>query len=228
MIVRNETAVIRRCLDSVKSILDYWVICDTGSTDNTPEIIQETLSGIPGELHRAQWVDFGHNRTQALKLAKDKADYHLLLDADMTLNVTGEFREKPAADAFFLRHKGAIDYWIERLVSDRHDWRYVGPTHEYIWSDTAKSKAKLVELSVVHHEDGGSLAQIFNPPYLPAGRQVAELYSAGRRIGPTRRSFPTSSRVQLRDTAAYNSALRWGAKQIPSLREARVLPNTPR
>ena len=156
MIVRNEAAVIRRCLESVEGIIDYWVICDTGSTDNTPDIIQATLTGVPGELHRAQWVDFGHNRTQALKLAKGKADYHLLLDADMTLKATGEVRDQLGADAFYLRHEGAIDYWIERLVSDRHEWRYVGPTHEYIWSDTARSKAKLVELTVVHHEDGGS------------------------------------------------------------------------
>jgi glycosyltransferase involved in cell wall biosynthesis len=156
MIVRNEAAVMRRCLESVKPVIDYWVICDTGSTDATPEILQQILAGIPGTLSREPWVDFGHNRTQALKLAKGKADYHLLLDADMTLNANGDFREKLSADAFFLRHEGAIDYWIERLVSDRHDWRYVGPTHEYIWSDTAERKAKLVELTVVHHEDGGS------------------------------------------------------------------------
>jgi glycosyltransferase involved in cell wall biosynthesis len=156
MIVKNEAAVIRRCLESVRPVVDYWVICDTGSTDNTAEIIQKTLYAVPGELHRAQWVDFGHNRTQALTLAKGKADYHLLLDADMTLNVTGEFRDKLVADSFFIRHEGTIEYWIERLVSDRHDWRYVGPTHEYIWSDTAQRKGKLIELTVVHHEDGGS------------------------------------------------------------------------
>src|SRR5207244_3721777 len=94
MIVRNEAGVIRRCLESVKPVINHWVICDTGSTDNTPDIIRETLAGIPGTLHRERWIDFGNNRTQALKLAKGKADYHLLLDADMTLNMAGEFRDK--------------------------------------------------------------------------------------------------------------------------------------
>ena len=158
MIVRNEAGVIRRCLESIKPVINHWIICDTGSTDNTPEIIRETLAGIPGTLHREQWIDFGHNRTQAVKLAKGKADYHLLLDADMTLNVAGEFRDKLMADAFYLRHEGSFEYWVERLVSDRHDWRFVGPTHEYIWSDTAKSKAKLFELRVNHFEDGGARA----------------------------------------------------------------------
>jgi len=74
MIVKDEAAVICRCLESVKPVIAHWVICDMGSTDNTPELIQTALSGIPGTLHRSPWVDFGHNRTQALKLAKGRAD----------------------------------------------------------------------------------------------------------------------------------------------------------
>ena len=45
MIVKNESAVITRCLRSVKPIIDYWVICDTGSSDNTKELIAEHLAG---------------------------------------------------------------------------------------------------------------------------------------------------------------------------------------
>ena len=155
MIVRNEAAIIRRCLDSVKGIISHWVICDTGSTDNTQEIILDELKSVPGALHQTPWIDFGHNRSVALNLAKGKADYHLLLDADMALNVNGEFQDKLSADAFLLRHDGSIDYWVERLVSDRHNWRYVGPTHEYIESAEPTNRGKLAELTVVHHEDGG-------------------------------------------------------------------------
>ena len=39
MIVRDEATIITKCLDSVVKYLDYWVICDTGSTDQTKEII---------------------------------------------------------------------------------------------------------------------------------------------------------------------------------------------
>jgi glycosyltransferase involved in cell wall biosynthesis len=89
MIVRNEAAVIERCLGSVKSFLSHWTICDTGSTDGTPEIIERffALAGIPGKLYRDEWVNFGHNRTLAMQRAKGTADYHLLLDADMVLRV---------------------------------------------------------------------------------------------------------------------------------------------
>ncbi|MGW8788902.1 glycosyltransferase, partial [Heyndrickxia sporothermodurans] len=38
MIVKNEASVIRRCLDSVRPLIDTWVIIDTGSTDGTQDI----------------------------------------------------------------------------------------------------------------------------------------------------------------------------------------------
>ena len=155
MIVRNEEAVIRRCLESVRPFIDHWVICDTGSTDDTLGVIRRTLAGIPGELHETPWRDFGHNRTVALNLARGKADYHLLLDGDMTLAAPGDFRSALTADSYLVRYAGALDYWVERVVSDRHAWEYVGPAHEYIRSPTATTRAKLADAIVTHHGDGG-------------------------------------------------------------------------
>ena len=40
MIVKNESKIIARLLTSVSPIIDSYCICDTGSTDNTVEIIQ--------------------------------------------------------------------------------------------------------------------------------------------------------------------------------------------
>ena len=85
MIVKNEAKVIARCLESVKPILDHWVIVDTGSTDGTQAIIRSILKDIPGELHERPWKDFGHNRTEAIELARGKADYLFVIDADDTL-----------------------------------------------------------------------------------------------------------------------------------------------
>ena len=43
MIVRDESKIIQSTLENLCSYInfDYWVICDTGSQDNTKEIIIE-------------------------------------------------------------------------------------------------------------------------------------------------------------------------------------------
>ena len=38
---KNEEHCIRQTLEAVYKYIDYWVICDTGSTDKTCEIITE-------------------------------------------------------------------------------------------------------------------------------------------------------------------------------------------
>lgn len=65
MIVKNEAPNIQRCLESVAKYIDYYVICDTGSTDNTKEIIKNFFDskGIPGEILDHEWKHFGHNRS---------------------------------------------------------------------------------------------------------------------------------------------------------------------
>ena len=87
MIVKNEALVIRRCLDSVRPIIDHWVIVDTGSTDGTQDIIREHLRDLPGELHERPWRNFAHNRSEALELARGRSDYTLIIDADDTLEI---------------------------------------------------------------------------------------------------------------------------------------------
>ena len=44
MIVKNESHIIHECLESVYKHIDYWVISDTGSTDNTQKIIKSAQS----------------------------------------------------------------------------------------------------------------------------------------------------------------------------------------
>src|SRR5580692_7710276 len=97
MIVKNESKVICRCLESVKPLIDYWVIVDTGSKDGTQEIIKKFMKDIPGELHECPWVNFAHNRNEALSLAKKKADYLLFIDADDKLEIASDFK-RPKLD----------------------------------------------------------------------------------------------------------------------------------
>jgi len=144
MIVKDESAVIRRCFDSVKDIIDYWVIVDTGSTDYTKEIIEEFKQEVPGELHEAPWKNFAWNRSEALKLAKDKADYILIIDADEILRKDKDFKlPELTADMYsiYTDYSGLI-YSRVQLVNNSIDWRYESVIHEYITCDDIANKTK--------------------------------------------------------------------------------------
>jgi predicted GH43/DUF377 family glycosyl hydrolase/tetratricopeptide (TPR) repeat protein len=155
MIVRNEEAIIDRCLRSVRPLIDSWVICDTGSTDRTPEIVNAALSDLPGRLHETTWVDFGHNRTELLGFAHGAADYLLLVDADMTVERRG-LLEALDADAYLLRDTGSLDFGVIRLVRGDRRWWYEGSTHEHIATDGQFSQEPLAALAIEHHADGSA------------------------------------------------------------------------
>ncbi|GAA3394655.1 tetratricopeptide repeat-containing glycosyltransferase [Streptomyces roseoviridis] len=155
MIVKNEAAVIERCLTSVRPLVDTWVVSDTGSTDGTQDLIRAALQGIPGELREEPWVDFGHNRSLNIARARGRADYLLLLDADHVLHQDGPLPEL-TADAYLLRHRGALEYRIKRLVRGDLPWRYEGVTHEYLTADRDHVQQNLDALVVEDHADGGS------------------------------------------------------------------------
>lgn len=155
MIVKNEAAIIARCLRSVRPFIDYWIICDTGSTDGTKVEVERCLSGIPGEYYEDPWINFEHNRSLSIARAAGKADYHLLLDADMVLVAEEDFRPTLIDDVYLIPFEGQHDYSVERLVSDQHKWVYKGVTHEYVYSPTALTKEKLASVRIIHFEDGG-------------------------------------------------------------------------
>jgi glycosyltransferase involved in cell wall biosynthesis len=134
MIVRNEAHIIRRCLDAVRPFIDSWVIVDTGSTDGTQELIRSIYADLPGQLHERPWKDFGHNRTEAIELARGQADYIFVIDADEVLRLPPGFR-RPALTArgYSLTFvHGSVVHKRTCIVSARAPWRYVGVLHEYL------------------------------------------------------------------------------------------------
>jgi predicted GH43/DUF377 family glycosyl hydrolase len=102
-------------------------------------------------------VDFGHNRSELLELARGSADYLLLLDADMTVHSEAELPPL-SADAYLLRETGALDFGVVRLVRGDRRWWYEGSTHEYIATDGELTQEELDALQIEHHGDGASRA----------------------------------------------------------------------
>lgn len=81
MIVKNEEAVLRECLDSIKELMDEIIIVDTGSTDGTKEIAAEYTPYV----YDYQWTDdFAAARNFAF--SKATGDYIYSADADEYLD----------------------------------------------------------------------------------------------------------------------------------------------
>lgn len=207
MIVRNESKVIKRCLDRVKDKIDYWVIVDTGSDDNTIEIIRETLKDIQGELHQKEWVNFGYNRTQSLQLAKGKADYLLLCDADEQIIFSDQFNPNELTeDAYLIPYQGGNDYSVPYLIKGDINWRYVGVTHEYLDSDVKSKRVKLSSLSILDLKDGGFKADKYE-------RDI-KLLEKGLEEEPNNARYMFYLANSYRDIKNYEKAAEWYEKRI--------------
>ena len=148
MIVKNESHIIESTLKNLIHYItfDYWVICDTGSTDATCSIIETFFKehNIPGELFHHEWKDFAHNRTLALQCAFNKTDYILVFDADDSIH--GEFVLPPlTADSYMLQFGQGFTYMRPLLFTNRKRWMYRGVLHEYLEAiDTMTSQINLL------------------------------------------------------------------------------------
>ncbi|MGC4089558.1 MAG: glycosyltransferase family 2 protein [Polyangiaceae bacterium] len=160
MIVKNEAKVIARSLASTRPFIDCWVIVDTGSTDGTQDVIREALRGVPGELHERPWRDFGTNRSEALALAKSRADYTLIVDADEVLEAAPGFvLPQLTLDAYQLRTElGDLGYYRTQLVRSSLPWRYEGVLHEVLACEQQFTQGKLEGLIDRPHTDGARSA----------------------------------------------------------------------
>ena len=137
MIVRDEAHVIERCLRSAAPWVDTWAIVDTGSSDETPSIVERTMLrlGLPGRLYVAEWRDFGINRSEALERARvSGATHSLMIDADETLEGADVNRLRDfKGDWAELSHECAGHrYYLPRLTSNAKAFGYAGVLHEYV------------------------------------------------------------------------------------------------
>lgn len=162
MIVRNEAPILKRCLDAVSPWIDRYVVCDTGSTDETPEIVRSYFEekGIPGTIPTFPFVDFSQARNAALEHARidsSEDEYVLLVDADMELVVGDvDFKRKLFAPNYMVRQHGGYRYENVRLLRTDVPARYVLETHEYL--DIAEGPT-LDGVSFLDHGDGSSHAE---------------------------------------------------------------------
>lgn len=161
MIVKDEEAVICRCLDSVRDLVDEIIIVDTGSSDRTKALAAEYTENI----FDFPWIDdFAAARN--FSFSKATKDFILWLDADDVFEEEDRksFRENRKAldlsvsmvmmkyhTAFDENGRPTFSYYRERLLQRRMNHRWVGAIHEVIlrrgktiYWETAVTHKKLV------------------------------------------------------------------------------------
>lgn len=142
MIVKNEEAVLARCLDSVKDVFDEIIIVDTGSADATKSI----ASAYTDKIFNYTWCnDFSSARN--FSFSKATGDYIMWLDADDVLEekdrlalVSLKESIKPETDVVMMKYVTQSDssgnpvffYYRERLVKRMANLKWHGFVHEVI------------------------------------------------------------------------------------------------
>jgi len=107
MIVKNSGEILRATLNSFLPHVDHFCICDTGSTDSTPEILEEETACYDGYLCQEDFVDFSHNRNRVLEEAEKRYPgcYYITIDDSYTL-------VDPEAFVSFFHHADKPAYYV--------------------------------------------------------------------------------------------------------------------
>jgi tetratricopeptide (TPR) repeat protein len=184
VIFKDEVKIIKRCLDSLLTICDYFALCDTGSTDGTVELVQEWIktncnndNNKIGKMLNFAWIkdeggdsDYGANRTKGYQVAKDWLQevrkpkqklWFLLADADFEYQPKAwnpdELDNTMTAGLIYQGKKPGDWYQNIRLLNSKCDWECLEPTHEY-WQvknrDTKNFNVDPDKLWIFDHDDG--------------------------------------------------------------------------
>ena len=158
MIVRNEEAVLARCLASVADHVDELIVVDTGSDDGTREV----ASRYTRHLYEFTWVqDFAQARQHAFDQAR--TDWIGWLDADDVVlgaeHIRGLATDAPAnTGAIYWPYLVAWDaygnptcqFWRERLVRNHAAYQWRGAVHEVLVTAQPWQTQQCAEVVVEH------------------------------------------------------------------------------
>lgn len=87
MIVKNEAAVIHRCVATVKPWVDRWASVDMRSTAGAQDILCGFMQGVRGLLQEWPCHNVARDRNKALAIARALAKYLLFIEANKMLDL---------------------------------------------------------------------------------------------------------------------------------------------
>ena len=177
MIVKNEENHLEKCFSSVQGLVDEIIVVDTGSTDNTKQIISQ----FTDKVYNFTWNDdFAAARNESLKHAT--GDWVLVLDADEVINKKDfsellESLQNPNTSAYQIltrnySNNSSISGWRPvkeqshftnsaqgwypslkvRLFRNNKNYSFVGKIHEMIDEKIKENAGNIRLLKIpVHH-----------------------------------------------------------------------------
>lgn len=163
MIVKNESLYIKKCLESVKDLVDNMFIVDTGSTDSTKEICKQYTQNV----YDFKWNDnFSDARNCALSKVGKEYNWVLRLDGDEELpatQLTNVYNtiENGQADVFIfpitnilqIKPFKSILSKTARLFRNVEGIKFTGIVHEEIDESVKKLNLKITNFNghILHY-----------------------------------------------------------------------------
>ena len=150
MIVKNEEAVLARCLGSVAEAVEEMVIVDTGSTDRTVEIARR----FTDRIFSFPWID-DFSAARNFSFSKATMDYCLWLDADDVLEKEDcrkliDLKKDLTCDVVMMPYQsGSLTFYRERLLRREAGFLWVGAVHEAI---PPRGKIQYGDITVRHQK----------------------------------------------------------------------------
>jgi glycosyltransferase involved in cell wall biosynthesis len=158
MIIKNEGPILPRLFESVRGFVSEYCVVDTGSTDDTINILKSMeMSGV---ILEEPFVDFATTRNYMIEKCRQvmtSCDYLVLLDADMVLRVSPEWdwAKLDGQDVYNFIQVSGVEYENVRMIRrDAQDIRVVGATHEYYDVPSGYSQ-KTLPKALIHIDDVG-------------------------------------------------------------------------
>ena len=161
MMVKNGGDEFEQVLRDNLHHIDRWTILDTGSTDNTVDIINRVLVGTKkGKLFQEPFINFRESRNRCLDLAGTSCSYNLMLDDTYVVRgdlraFLNEVRGDQYIDSFsFFIKSYDVEYYSNRITKSLNHLRYIYTLHEII--QTENNTNGMIPNELCHIEDRNS------------------------------------------------------------------------
>ena len=166
-IMKNEAHVITRMLNSIKPIVDIVCLVDTGSTDNTIEVVKNwgTENNVETHVFERVFDNFENSRNYSIQMAREitngrGSDYWgFWLDADEVLEIQPNFNKNGIDKDLYMfnTYINVMKYTRNECYKLDKPFRFYGPVHEFIVCDDRNITSGLMDGLVVRVQmDGGS------------------------------------------------------------------------